>query len=186
MLSGRVAPSSRNRIRRSRGTKSVESRDSSPRSCNARSPVCLICTSPYCIALRYNSLPLTTAARSVTSGNWTFCRPKGIFRLRAPASRTPNGTAGSQRGLHVKLRHLAVLVPVVVLQSRRLEQHIDAVADALTATRTELRPDVADVRRDLHALAERVARIEGALTGPWRPTNGSPAAASKPPPTATE
>ena len=26
---------------------------------------------------------------------------------------------------------------------------------------------------------ERVARIEGALTGPWRPTNGSPAAAPK-------
>ena len=80
---------------------------------------------------------------------------------------------------------LAVLVPVVVLQSRRLEQHIDAVADALTATRTELRSDVAEVRRDLHALAERVARIEGALTGPWRPTNGSPAAASKGSPEAT-
>ena len=30
---------------------------------------------------------------------------------------------------------LAVLVPVVVLQSRRLEQRIDAVVDALTATR---------------------------------------------------
>ena len=81
---------------------------------------------------------------------------------------------------------LAVLVPVVVLQSRRLEQRINAVADALTATRTELRADVAEVRRDLHALAERVARIEGALTGPWRPTNGSPAAASEPPPTAAE
>ena len=80
---------------------------------------------------------------------------------------------------------LAVLVPVVVLQSRRLEQHIDAVADALTATRTELRSDVAEVRRDLHALAERVARIEGALTGPWRPTNGSPAEASKGSPEAT-
>ena len=84
---------------------------------------------------------------------------------------------------------LAVLVPVVVSQSRRLEQRIDAVADALTATRTELRTDVAEVRRDLHALAERVARIEGALgalTGPWRPTNGSPAAASQDgPPEAT-
>ena len=80
---------------------------------------------------------------------------------------------------------LAVLVPVVVLQSRRLEQRINAVADALTATRTELRTDVAEVRRDLHAIAERVARIEGALTGPWRPTNGSPAAASKGSPEAT-
>ena len=81
---------------------------------------------------------------------------------------------------------LAVLVPLVVLQSRRLEQRINAVADTLTATRIELRTDVAEVRRGLHALAERVARIEGALTGPWRPTNGSPAAASKPPPTAAE
>jgi len=66
---------------------------------------------------------------------------------------------------------LAVLVPVVVLQSRRLEQRIDAVAEVL-----------AEARRDLHALAERVARIEGALTGPWRPANGSPAPASKTPP----
>ena len=92
---------------------------------------------------------------------------------------------------------LAVLVPVVVSQSRRLEQRIDAVADALTATRTELRADVAElrtelradvaelrtelteVRRDLHGLAERVARVEGTLTGPWRPTNGSPAAAPR-------
>ena len=86
---------------------------------------------------------------------------------------------------------LAVLVPVVVLQSRRLEQRIYAVADALAATRTELhtdiaelRTDIAEVRRDVHALAERVARIEGALTGPWRPTNGSPAVASKSPPDA--
>ena len=31
----------------------------------------------------------------------------------------------------------------------------------------------------------RVARIEGALTGPWRPTNGSPAAVPKGPSEAT-
>ncbi len=94
-----------------------------------------------------------------------------------------NAEAIAIAGVGVAL--LAVLVPVVVLQSRRLEQRIDAVAVALTTTRTELRADVAEVRRDLHALAERVARIEGALTGPWRPTNGSPAAASKTPPEAT-
>ena len=53
---------------------------------------------------------------------------------------------------------LDVLVPVVVLQSRRLEQRMDAVADALAATRTELRAavaelraELAEVRRDLHA-----------------------------------
>lgn len=41
--------------------------------------------------------------------------------------------------------------------------------------------EIAEVRRDLHRLAERVAHIEGALTGPWLPTNGSRAAASKGP-----
>ena len=56
---------------------------------------------------------------------------------------------------------LAVRVPVVVLQSRRLEQRIDATT--LTATRTALRTDVAEVRCDLHAIAERVARIEERL-----------------------
>ena len=35
----------------------------------------------------------------------------------------------------------------------RLEQRIDAVADALTATSAELRTDVADVRRGLQLLA---------------------------------
>lgn len=39
-----------------------------------------------------------------------------------------------------------------------------------------------EVRRDLHALAECVACIEGALTGPWHPTYGSPVPASKTPP----
>ena len=42
---------------------------------------------------------------------------------------------------------------------------------------------------DLHALSDRVARIEGALTGPWRPANGTPApaaaTASTAPPEAT-
>ncbi|MDE0228793.1 MAG: hypothetical protein OXJ62_08080 [Spirochaetaceae bacterium] len=87
---------------------------------------------------------------------------------------------------------LAVLVPVVVLQSRRLEQRMDSVAAALASARTELRTDVAElrtelaeIRRDVHSLAERVARIEGALTGPWRPSNGTPAPASKTTPEAT-
>ena len=72
---------------------------------------------------------------------------------------------------------LAVLVPLI------LSLHGRVVAEV-----RDLRADVADVRRDLHALAERVARIEGALTGPWRPTNGSPTAASQdaPPEAAAE
>ena len=62
---------------------------------------------------------------------------------------------------------LAVLVPLI------LTLHGRVVAE------------LGELRRDLHAIAERVARIEGALTGPWRPTNGSPAPASKTPPEAT-
>ena len=42
---------------------------------------------------------------------------------------------------------LAVLVPVVVLQSRRLEQRLYATADALTATRT----DIVELCTDLEA-----------------------------------
>ena len=56
---------------------------------------------------------------------------------------------------------LAVLVPLI------LTLHGRVVAE------------LGELRRDLHGLAERVARIEGALTGPWRPANGSPAAAPK-------
>ena len=49
---------------------------------------------------------------------------------------------------------LYVLMPVEVLQSRGQEQLIDATA--LTATPTALRTDVAEVRRGIHAMAERV------------------------------
>ena len=53
---------------------------------------------------------------------------------------------------------LAVLVPVIRAQGAGLRCDIDT-----------LRADMGEVRRDLH----RVARIEGALSGPWRPANGS-------------
>ena len=47
----------------------------------------------------------------------------------------------------------------------------------------DLRAETAAIRRDLHALAERVARIEGAMgafVGPWRPANGTPASTPSP------
>ena len=106
---------------------------------------------------------------------------------------------------------LAILVPIVVAQGRRLDQRLDVVAAELrraldaqgeslraamdaqgeslrAATDAQgaslhreidaLRADVGELRRDVHALSDRVARIEGALTGPWRPpTNGTPASA---------
>ena len=65
---------------------------------------------------------------------------------------------------------LTVLVPLLLAQGRRLDR-VEACIERIEDT--------------LHALAERVARIEGALTGPWRPTTGSPAAASKGSPEAT-
>ena len=62
---------------------------------------------------------------------------------------------------------LAVLVPLLLTLAAGIRRELDHV-----------RADVAEVRRDLHALAERVARIEGAMNGPWRPpANGSPAPA---------
>lgn len=81
---------------------------------------------------------------------------------------------------------LAVLVPLLLAQGRRFDRidaRIDALAAAVESVRTELhaevvavRAELAEVRRDVHALSERVARVEGALTGPWRPPNGRPAA----------
>ena len=87
---------------------------------------------------------------------------------------------------------LAVLVPLIRAQGASLRREIDALRVDQTATRTELRTEIAELRRevradigelrgDLHALTERVARIEGSLSGPWRPpANGSPAPSAPP------
>ena len=51
--------------------------------------------------------------------------------------------------------------------------------------RREVRADIAELRSDLHALTERVARIEGTLSGRWRPpANGTPAPSPPPEDTA--
>ena len=63
---------------------------------------------------------------------------------------------------------LAVLVPLI------LTLHGRVVAE------------IGEVRRDVHAVAERVARIKGAMN-PWRPpANGTPAAATSSPPEGVE
>ena len=97
---------------------------------------------------------------------------------------------------------LAVLLPVVLLQGKSLRREMDHLRTMMDHQRTEMaslrtdvaaeiagvRAEVADLRRDLTAridtlttrvegLSERVARVEGALAGPWRPPNGNPAAA---------
>ena len=63
---------------------------------------------------------------------------------------------------------LAVLVPLLV---------------SIRGDVRDLRVETAAIRRDLHALAERVARIEGALgaiAGHWRPANGAPVSPAAP------
>ena len=76
---------------------------------------------------------------------------------------------------------LAVLLPVMVTQGRILRWEIDQVRGDVDRVRGDvasldarLTAEVAEVRRDLHGLSDRVARIEGALAGPWRPANGAP------------
>ena len=62
---------------------------------------------------------------------------------------------------------LAVLLPVILTQGASLRRELDAT-----------RADVGEVRRDVHGLSDRVARIEGriegALTG--SPVSGAVAA----------
>ena len=66
---------------------------------------------------------------------------------------------------------LAVLLPVILTQGASLRRELDAV-----------RGDVGEVRRDLHSLSDRVARIEGALTAVLPPGTaaGAPSAVPRP------
>ena len=64
---------------------------------------------------------------------------------------------------------LAVLLPVILTQGASLRRELDAT-----------RADVGEVRRDVHGLSDRVARIEGALTG--SPVPGAVAAGAVAPP----
>ena len=62
---------------------------------------------------------------------------------------------------------LAVLVPLLMTLGRR-------IAD-VAEVRRDLHAEATAIRAVLHTLAERVARIEGAMN-PWRPpANGAPA-----------
>ncbi|MDE0055951.1 MAG: hypothetical protein OXT64_17085 [Gammaproteobacteria bacterium] len=82
---------------------------------------------------------------------------------------------------------LAVLVPVIRGQGAALRREIEGQGTSLRREIDTLRGDVAEVRRDLHVLSDRVARIEGALTGPWRPpTNGGTSNPVEPPAAASE
>ena len=94
---------------------------------------------------------------------------------------------------------LGVLVPLMLYLHGRLAADLAATRTELRAdlaatrtelradlgtTRVELRGDLAATRADVHALAERMARIEGAMSAPWRPANGAPAPTTPPEPPA--
>ena len=93
---------------------------------------------------------------------------------------------------------LAVLVPLIRAQGTALRREIEGQCASLRreiegqgeSLRREidtLRADVGEVRRDLHGLSDRVARIEGTLTGPWRPpANGGPSNPVEPPAASSE
>ena len=83
-----------------------------------------------------------------------------------PAVTVLLGTVGAFAAL------LAVLLPMMLTQGGHLRREIDALRGDLSAACA----DLTALRGDLHGLGEREARIEGALTGPWRPPNGAPAA----------
>lgn len=76
-------------------------------------------------------------------------------------------------------------MPLLLALAAGIRRELDHVRNDAAAVRTDMqaglaavRADVAEVRRDLRDLGERVARIEGALTGPWRPpANGGTAPA---------
>lgn len=85
---------------------------------------------------------------------------------------------------------LAVLVPVILTQGKSLRREIYTLRGDLNGRMDRLdgRMDRMEGRLDrlsddLHSLSDRVARIEGSLTGPWRPSNGSPAPTDAPPST---
>jgi chromosome segregation ATPase len=103
---------------------------------------------------------------------------------------------------------LAVLLPVIRAQGTSLRREITAQGESLrreidaqakkideqgeslrreiseqgVGLRREidaLRGDVAELRRDVHDLSDRVSRIEGLLSIPARTTNGAPAPAGE-------
>ena len=65
-------------------------------------------------------------------------------------------------GVALLVGMLGVLLPVVRSQGSAIRRELDQVRGEVA----ELRGELATVRIDLRALSDRVARIEGALTGP--------------------
>lgn len=69
---------------------------------------------------------------------------------------------------------LVVLVPLQLSMGRRIDRRIDHLEDRLNGRMDRLESRIEELARDLGAIAERVARIEGAVCGPWRPPEPDP------------
>ena len=88
----------------------------------------------------------------------------------APAASSRSGTVPAWLWpVLVMLAALAVTVAAVLvsltLYSGQTNARIDGARAEVLAEVRDLRGDVADLRTDVHALSDRMARIEGALTG---------------------
>ncbi|MDE0447077.1 MAG: hypothetical protein OXH96_10425 [Spirochaetaceae bacterium] len=81
-----------------------------------------------------------------------------------------------------ELDHLRTDVADVGADVRTLTVRVDGLAERMAhvaAAVQSLDGRAARIETATLAHGERVARIEGALTGPWRPANGSPTARTR-------
>ena len=79
---------------------------------------------------------------------------------------------------------LAVMVPLQLSVARRIDRvedrlnermdRMDGRMDRMDGRMERLEARIEELARDLRAMAERVARIEGAVCGPWRPPEPDP------------
>ena len=70
---------------------------------------------------------------------------------------------------------LAVLMPLLLALGRRMDRfearthtRAETLSADISGVGQEVRADLAELRPDLHVLSDRMARIEGVLTGPSR------------------
>ena len=83
---------------------------------------------------------------------------------------------------------LAVMVPLQLSVARRIDRvedrlnermdrmdgRMDRMDRRIDGRMERLEARIEELARDLRAMAERVARIEGAVCGPWRPPEPDP------------
>ena len=131
--------------------------------------------------VRALALPLPVAQRAALRDHCPVREPVALRPWSARHCPTMSAAAVTLFGaLGAVAALLAVLLPVILTQGASLRRELDAVR----ADVGEVRADVGEVRRDLHDVSDRVARIEGALTGRVGAVAGVAAALTPAPPVA--